>query len=295
MRNKIKNKKFCKDFRLSIVLHAKDKKQENNMTVKWEKLLKEKYLKEVNQMKKLKVIGAVGLCAVVIGGTVMVTKAVMPEQKVIIHETDEAKMSKKSGVEDAQKESPSAVPQEEQPDSTAIPQEEQPASIVTSQEETSAIQEKALVMAEPQEEQAASTMAPQQETPAVQQQEVINSAVIQEPYAEPSSYDQVVCPFVDENHDGFCDYGDVHHHNGSHMDTNCDGICDYGDRYCMQSHSDADGDGVCDNYQSGVHHSYGGSNSNGNNASNGTSANPSSNAGYGTHHSERHHGGGHHR
>jgi len=53
------------------------------------------------------------------------------------------------------------------------------------------------------------------------------------------------CTFTDKNHDGYCDYGDMHTHKGKHVDANHDGICDKGDGHCMK-YRDKNKDGVCD-------------------------------------------------
>lgn len=120
------------------------------------------------------------------------------------------------------------------------------------------------------------------------------------------------CIFTDENHDGYCDYGDVHYHSGNHIDDNHDGICDSGDHFCMDYY-DADGDGICDNCHDATHHnSYYGNDASNNgdsgyrnsengdsgyrNSGNGDSGyRNSENGNWGYHHSEGHGAGHHHR
>ena len=61
------------------------------------------------------------------------------------------------------------------------------------------------------------------------------------------------CTFVDRNHDGFCDRGDIHTHSGRHVDANHDGICDKGDHFCMQ-YTDTNRDGICDHCSNACNH-----------------------------------------
>ena len=207
----------------------------------------------------------------------IVSEAFMPKQEVTINEEEDVKMSGKANIgllqadslippildekseEPIETESPAAaeavqeelasepIVQEETPATPTAPKEEPAVNIVTPQEETPAT---------PQQEVQA---APQQEIPAAPQQEPAVNTTPQETYVQPAYNYQGSCPFVDENHDGICDYSGSHCHNGAHIDADGDGFCDYGDHYCMQNYTDANGDGICDNYQTshGAHHNYG--------------------------------------
>lgn len=108
-----------------------------------------------------------------------------------------------------------------------------------------------------------------------------------------------VCVFTDEDHDGYCDYGDIHEHSGDHRDRNYDGFCDEGDHFCM-NYYDADCDGICDNchdaaMHGGAHHNFDYGNGGSGNYGGTYEYGDSGNAGYGYHHSERHGMGRHHR
>lgn len=255
-------------------------------------------------MKKWMVIGAVALCTMLIGGTVIASETFGSKEgasakTVVKQEVSAASAAKAKDVE-------SDVPEDKVLATTPVEEQEEEANV---EQETSSE-----VADEPQQEEANvqqqevtpdSTAEAQVETPVIQQeaspaptvQPQVDSSNVAVPETNAqTSYYQGTCPFVDENHDGFCDYGDVHYHNGSHMDANYDGFCDYGDHYCMQGYVDADGNGVCDNYQTshGAHHSYSNNSSSSSGSAN-SNGNTSSSTGYGYHHSSGHHGGRHHR
>lgn len=217
------------------------------------------------------------------------------------HEKEEAFCPTKENEDDHKRLTPSneAMPQKE----TARPQtpQDKASSAPNMPKETSVID-----MATPQ---------PQEETPILQQpeapvmsavpnQEAANDSIESDSCSQQPEHVGGGCTFTDENHDGFCDNGDIHSHNGDHVDENGDGFCDYGDRYCMKG-SDAGYDGACDNAHTaheGAHqyNSDDNNNSNNNNSSDNSSnsnnngGDTSENTGSGSHHSKKH-GGSHHR
>lgn len=134
----------------------------------------------------------------------------------------------------------------------------------------------------PQPQQNSSAV--QQEVPAVSNQEVEHHVEETQSCTQQPENDRGSCTFIDANHDGFCDNGDIHSHSGAHVDANQDGFCDYGDHYCMAG-SDTDYGGVCDSYQT-THegsHQY----------SSAPSENASNNEESDSHHSNKHEGSHH--
>lgn len=236
-------------------------------------------------MKKLMVIGTVGFCSLLIGITVIAKEQTMGPKEVTVRETENVKMNERAAVnissldnlilpeileekrvEAAESESlTGADMQQETSSNDAAANAEVKGNPAVAQESVSSdndtqdaeVKESPVIAQEKGSynnnisgiDTVVSPAAPQEEAPVMQQQETaIGNMADAESCVQQAPCNTEGCTFIDANHDGLCDYGDVHHHNGAHMDANHDGYCDYGDQYCMNT-SGSQG--------SGFHHSNG--------------------------------------
>lgn len=236
-------------------------------------------------MKKLMVIGTVGFCSLLIGITVIAKAQTMGPKEVTVRETEKIKMNEGAAVnissldnlilpeilEEKRVEaaesgsladadmlqdtsSNDAAANAEMKGNSAVAQEGVSSNNDTQNTE---VKESPVIAQEKGSynnntsgaDTVVSAAAPQEETPVIQQQEAaIGNMANAEFYVQQAPCNTEGCTFIDANHDGLCDYGDVHQHNGAHMDADQDGYCDYGDQYCMNT-SGSQG--------SGFHHSNG--------------------------------------
>lgn len=276
-------------------------------------------------MKKAVIISAVGVIALFIGATVIAsepfnskevtaetkgavsknsvqTDNVLPEEKILetIHTTSmnsilasytitkPTELPTDNPQQQEASETTAVTPQQEKPETTTFTtKQEKPETITvtTQQEETvSDILPEEVVSASTDNQEV---YQPVPETPQQPSNEV-NDVPECNTQQTPCGRDE--CIFTDENHDGFCDYGDVHSHNGNHCDANHDGFCDYGDYYCMQGPND-NYNGVCDNCYTTHHGTHC---INNNNCNNGNTSGNGNTGNSGSHHSNGHGHKNHH-